>query len=595
MKDSNPSPPSPFLARNLRGLFGCLNLFPAARRGATFLLACYGILFGAIALEAQIGTGPFAAFPTQATADARFLSFGCMGAETMDRPARIALAVPASNTSFDLNVFDGDTATVDAASKRHWDAGNRQLKFSLYADPLREGSTAPENLIGEWFGNAENATAGPSWTATSATMPDNDWWAVSVTNAAIARAPSGNFFYHFVIETDGACESNESLESNLKIAVSDPVTFELSRFSVVGEICQSMDDEALVHPGSSLPAPAVPVVVDYDGSLEMFFSVGAGQTEVRLFEGDFDFGTDGLVATPSEVGLDECVESDDPDTDSAYADFPFPTSGALSEGAAGPGLPADDNVADDLRRGEPGDPNGIGCVRYEVRDPENNVYFNDNPSGTAEWEQFLIASAASPFAAEADSVYDGSTLPAGVWTIRIVGLDVGNPTLWNAASVCSTRPAREALPEEDPDDVPRVAACPELSTLLLGEFVWADTGNLGSFDRGDAGIAGVQVELVRPEDGTVIAWARTGDRSDPNWAACERHQGKTGTAGLVCFGVDVSGKYELRIAASNFSAGEPLAGRVSTTGGDVAIRSVSAESSMGKDFGYRSAGSIGKK
>ena len=590
MRNPNPSPTTSPPARILRGATGRLSLFPAARRGAAFLVAACAILIGSAALEAQIGTGPFAAFPTQNTADGRFLSFGCMGAETMDQPARIALAVPALNTSFDLNVFDGDTATVDAASKRHWDAGNRQLRFSLYADPLREGSTAPENLIGEWFGNAENATSGTSWSSSAATMPDNDWWAVTVTNTGVAQAPSGNYFYNLVIETDGTCESNESLESNLKLAVSLPVTFELSRFSVTGEICQSIDDEALVHPGSSVPAPAVPVVVDYDGSLEMYFSVDAGQTEVRLFEGDFDFGTDGRVAFPSEVGLDECVETDDPDTDSAYADFPFSTAGALSEGAAGPGLPADDNVLDDLRRGEPGDPNGVGCVRYEVRDPENNVYFNDNPSGTAEWEQFLIASAASPFAAAADSVYDGATLPAGTWTIRIVGLDVGNPTLWNAASVCSTRPAREALPEEDPNDVPRAAACPALSTLLLGELVWADTGNLGSFDRGETGISGVLIELVRPEDGTVIATARTGDASDPNWAACAQHQGKAGTSGLACFGVDVSGKYELRIAASNFSAGGPLAGRISTTGGDTTIRSLGGEISMGKDFGYRNAG-----
>lgn len=468
--------------------------------GPVFLLPMFGILLAAGVLQAQIGDGPFASFPSQNRVDGRFLSFGCVASDTMEQATRIEIAAPAANSAFDLNVFDGDTAAVDAASKRHWDLGSRQLKYSLYADPLREGNTVPENLIGEWFGNSENATAGPLWSASSATMPDNGWWAVTVANGSQAQAPSGDFFYHFVIESDGACAPNESLESNLKIAVSDPVTFQLSRFSVAGETSQSIDDEALVKPGSSLKAdfkapraPRAPVAVDYDGSFEMFFSLGVGQTEVRLFEGDFDFGTDGVVGNPSGVVLDECIETDDPDTDSAYTDFPFATPGALAEGAAGAGSPADDNSSDDLRRGELGDPNRVGCVRYEVRDPENNVYFNDNPSGTAEWEQFLIAGSASPFASGADYVYGGAILPAGIWTIKIIGLDVSNPALWNAASICSTRPARATLPDEDPNDVPRAAACPEVSTFRLG--ISEEAGNPGAFDRSEPGIAGAPLGL----------------------------------------------------------------------------------------------------
>lgn len=574
MRNSKLSPvvnSSPLLAV---GLFSLLALLPVC------------------SLKAQLGTGPFAVFPTQNVVDAKFLSFGCPGPEMMEQGAQMAIAAPAATSTFELNVFDGDTATVDANSKRHWDGGSRQLKFSLYADPLREGSTAPENLIGEWFGNAENATSGSLWTSSAVTMPDNDWWAVTVTNATLAQAPSGNYFYNFVIETDGACESNESLESNLKIAVSDPVTFQLSRFSLVGEICQSMDDEALVHPGSSMsvPVPSSPVMVNYDGSFELFFPVLAGQTEVRLFEGDFDFGTDGLTGYPSEVGLDACVDEDDPDTDSAYMDFPFLTSGANAEGTAGPGSPADDNSSDELRRGELGDPNGIGCVRYEVTDPETNVYRNDNPSGTQEWEQFLIASADSPLLHSADQVYEGATLPEGIWTIKIIGLDLTNPTFWNASTVCSTRPARETLPEEDPNDVPRTAACPSLPTYLLGDFVWKDGKNRGIQDAGEAGIAGVLVEMVRLSDEAVIATAWTGDTKDPNWAACAANEKDADTAGLVCFGVESAGKYELRIAKSNFDSDEPLTDMISTTGGETAMLSLGADNSMNHSFGYQVVG-----
>ena len=140
-----------------------------------------GTLLGLGALEAQLGPGPFAAFPSQDTTDGRFLGFGCAGLATFEQNVQIALSAPASTTTFDLNIFDGDTGALDGTGRRHWDLGLRQLKFALYADPMRTGSTAPANLIGEWFGNAVNPTSGPLWTTSAASMPDNDWWSVTVT------------------------------------------------------------------------------------------------------------------------------------------------------------------------------------------------------------------------------------------------------------------------------------------------------------------------------------------------------------------------------------------------------------------------------
>src|SRR6185436_2026570 len=180
----------------------------------------------------------------------------------------------------------------------------------------------------------------------------------------------------------------------------------------------------------------------------------------------------------------------------------------------------------------------------------------------------------------ADHVYAGATLPEGTWTIKITGLDLGNPMFWNASTVCSTRPARATLPEEDPNDVPRAAACPSLPTYLLGEFVWNDGKNRGIQDAGEAGISGVLVELVRPDDGAVIATARTGDMKDPNWTACAANHKTGDTAGLVCFGVEAAGKYEIRIAKSNFGSYAPLKGMTSTTGGETATVSLSTDNSM---------------
>ena len=123
---------------------------------------------------AQIGPGPFAVFPSQNTTDGRFLGFSCPGTASFEQGLTLGLAIPADQTHFDLSFFDGDTGKVDAANRRHWDLGTRQLVFRLYADPLRQLDTSAGNLIGEWKGNDPNALSGPSWTASSASMPDND-------------------------------------------------------------------------------------------------------------------------------------------------------------------------------------------------------------------------------------------------------------------------------------------------------------------------------------------------------------------------------------------------------------------------------------
>ncbi len=538
------------------------------------------------AARAQIGPGPFAAFPSESATDGRFMGFGCAGIATFEQNVQIAMAAPASVPTFDVNIFDGDTGMADGAARPHWDAGSRQLIYSLYADPLRTGSTAPANLIGTWTGNGVNPTSGPLWTSSSAAMPDNDWWAVTVTNGAIAQAPSGNYFYNLVIGLDGSCAPGEVLESNIKVAASNPMTFRTPQFGLVGAFRQLFNDGPILYPGT-FPPPGgfLTAPTTYDGTFEFFFTLPGGETELRMFDGDFDFGTNSTVGSPSGVALDPCEDEDDFDTAADYSGFPFSTAGANPEGVQGPGVPPDDNNLDAFRRGEPGDPNRIGCVRYEVTDPDGNIYFNDNPSGSFEWEQFLIASINSPFAGDADWVYGGATLPSGMWKVTIIGLDLANLNFW-FADTCATRPARAPIPGEDPDDVPRVAACSDESIYLLGDFVWADTANPGVLDPSEAGIPGVLMELVRPSDGSVIATATTGETSSPNWSACVANNTGTDTNGLYCFGMDSPGTYEVRVAASNFGPGQPLEGKSSTTGGESLTRTLTNGNVLTYDFGY---------
>lgn len=542
-------------------------------------------------LPAQTGTAPFAAFPTQSVKDGRFLGFACAGLATLEQNVQVMLAAPASVTAFDLNLFDGETGGLDPSGKKHWDLGTRQLKFSLYADPLRTGAAEPADLIGEWYGNSANATAGTDWTSSAASMPDNDWWTLHVTTTEVARAISGNYLYVLVIDTDGACTTGEQLESSLKIATSYPVTFSVPHFGLVAGLRQTANDLPIIYPGSTPTAPAtgsfLTAPTTYDGTFDIFFALPGGETELRLFDGDFDFGASTLIGNPSGVALDPCGDTDDPDTPAGYAGFPFSPTGAAPEGVQGPGVPPDDNYRDVFRRGEPGDPNHVGCVRYEVTDPEGHVYANDNPSGSFEWEQFLIASSESPVLGEADAVYVGSTLPVGMWRVRIIGLDLANLNFWYANS-CATRPSRDPEPGEDPDDVPRVVACPDESVELLGEFVWTDTKNPGVPDRGEPGIPGVLMELVRSSDGRVVATTRTGDATSPNWAACRKSRVGTDDSGLYCFGRTVPGAYQIRAAASNFNPGQPLAGRSSTTVGQ-GLNIPPSGNVLNLNFGYTGA------
>jgi hypothetical protein len=549
---------------------------------------------GVGALNAQPGSGPFAAFPTQSVKDGRFLGFACAGLSTLEQSVKILLAAPPSTTSFDLDIFDGDTGGLDGLGKMHWDLGTRQLKFSLYADPTRTGSTAPGDFIGEWYGNESNPTSGTLWTSSAASMPDNGWWDLNLTTSAGAQAPSGNYFYSLVIDTDGTCTSGEQLESSLKIATSYPVTFSVPHFGLVAGLRQKANDLPIIYPGSTPTAPVtgsfLSAPTTYDGTFDLYFSLPDGETETRLFDGDFDFGTSASVGSPSGVPLDPCVDTDDPDTLSTYSGFPFLTTGAAPEGAQGSGSPPDDNRFDLYRRGEPGDPNRVGCVRYEVTDPEGHVYRNDNPSGSFEWEQFLIASSTSPFFGDADAVYTGLTLPAGMWKVRIIGLDLANLNFWYA-NTCATRPSRDPEPGEDPDDVPRIAACPEESVNLLGQYVWADEKNLGVLDPGESGIPGVLMELVRSSDGVVVATTRTGDATSSNWDACETKLSRTDVRGMYCFGRNAPGKYLVRVAASNFESGQPLAGRSSTTTNHSSKMPI-AGNVLNLDFGY--AGTKGR-
>jgi hypothetical protein len=536
--------------------------------------------------RAQIGPGPFAAFPSQSTTDARFLGFGCAGIATFESPVSLTMAVPADQTSFAINVFDGDTGQPDTAGKAHWDVGVRQLSYKLYADPLRQGITSPANLVGSWGGNALNPLSGPQWSASAAKMPDNDWWAVTITTSPQAQAPSGNYFYILEIGLDGSCALGEQTEANIKIAASNPLSFLVPRFGLVAALRQTLNDGPIVYPGP-FPPPGSDFVhapTTYDGTFEFFFRIPGAETDLKIYDGDFDHGSAVVTGLPSGTVLSPCLDSNDPDTPFNYSGFPFSVGGATPEGVNTPGSPADDTNLDIFRRGEPGSAGRVGCVRYQVTDPLGQVYRDDNPSGSFEWEQFRIASPNAFDPNNSDYVTSTATLPSGIWSVKTIGLDLDNLNFFYA-NACATRIQGGTVN----------AACPQISAYLLGDTVWLDKNGNGLQNTGEPGIPGVKINLLDPDSLLPVETVVTGDSSQPNWIACTLHNTGLDTQGLFCHGTDLPGDYLLQIAPENFQSGGALAGLVSTTGGESQTHTVVDANVLVYDYGYRGNASIGDR
>jgi hypothetical protein len=123
---------------------------------------------------------------------------------------------------------------------------------------------------------------------------------------------------------------------------------------------------------------------------------------------------------------------------------------------------------------------------------------------------------------------------------------------------------------------------------LIGDYVWFDTNRDNIQDATESGVEGVVVELLNSTGSVVLATTTT----DEN--------------GWYSFGgLPLSTGYIVRIAASNFNAGQPLEGTTGTGGpdndgnntGPVVVLTTASPINLLQDFGYAaptaSTGSIG--
>lgn len=469
-------------------------------------------------------------FPTAAVDDGRFLSFGAANTATFGPAMPFRIIVPAGKTSFTLHIFDGDSSSPMG----HWDQGEEELQYSLFYDP--EGDGIADGLVHIWTGNSTNPLSnlppGPLvWEASSETMPDNDWWNVTIQVEAPALSVSGDHRYLFVVKFAGT----QAGISDFKLAITN-AGFTTKAFGFEASLRSVANDPPIIFPGIELiPSEAdrfLTIEPTYDGTWEIHFIVPQGSTEFAVFDGDFDHGSTEAVTIPSGLTFPPlnvgngiiCLDTDDFNTPDGYTGFPsdFPidlSTLPLSEGAVGVGNPSDDANHDALRRGEVVETEALffyndtaaaaaavlgrfGCVRYELISPSGETFDNIDPSGNLEWEIFSVGTSDSPNPLLLDYVVPGDLpfLEAGIWKLRIVGLDMINVSfLFSPNAACCV-------------DAAGVPQCSVEINGSIGDTVFEDLDGDGKKqEAGEPGIEGVTVEIQ--DSGGIILETQVTDDS----------------------------------------------------------------------------------
>lgn len=568
-------------------------------------LALLALLAGLAAPAPVAAQVTYNYFPgTAATDDGRYVTLAGDRIETLAQDSlTFILAVPPGERQFELGIFDGDTGGLSGGAG-HWDLRDTQLQYALFYDPYQLGSTDPVNLVGLWRGNEVNPTADPAgrWSADGASFPDNGWWNLTVNvpeppDPLPGQAPSGATYYHLCISYRGATaagaqdpctgdlrpiDPQPQTLSNFKIRATTNISVLSFAFAYEAAMRFTNQDPFLLYPtwDGSFPGLGDPswltFPTTYDGSWSFLLDLPVSQDRLRIFDGDFDFGTGAIpTASPSGGPMAPCVDDDDVDTpnDADFPPFVVGTSGqrkddSLPEGARlDGGVPADDNRGDAFRRSP--------CVHWWITSPgpdrdlatvgDNVVFTNDNPSSQREWEQFLISSEAgcdsSPLCDPSLGVCadhcTADALPPGIWRIDIEGVDLSNLNAWHSDQVSGFCLGCENLPRP----------------YVVGDTVFWDLDGDGSQDADEPGLPGVVMELVDGH-GVVLGQRTTGDGSTylpGRWEACRGMNTGVGLVvdefGLYCFEVSVPNSdpaaldsmgYTVRVADSNFQPGGAL-------------------------------------
>ncbi len=281
----------------------------------------------------------YSAFPDDDPDSGKFL--GVAGSGTLTNvPIICHIGVPSGETSFDLDIFDGDISD-------HWDQYYDDfdyMDFMLYEDPLKDGT---------------GSTLVASWTHYS--MTNDDWYNQAFSTTVGAQAPSGNYFYRLEVQwrNPGLSSSNNYFKirttGQLSFAKGDQFAFMAGPMRIPYPAYydpapwESQDLDPPVWAGDPDPSVNNVDANSYDGDWEFFFYIPKTTNELQFKDGDCDYRYD----------------------------------------ASSPGNPADGPSPYD------------GCninydIYYTITDPNGIAYNNYDPSGDMEWETFQITGTLPP-------------------------------------------------------------------------------------------------------------------------------------------------------------------------------------------------------
>jgi hypothetical protein len=349
-------------------------------------------------IKANTGQHPtWCYFPTASTTDGRFISLIGKDLQSMAGDyVEFGIGLPQSADSLRIGFFDGETSGL-------WDLGSTPLSFTIYSDSACDGTGTTQ--LGSYSGSS---------------MPDNDWFTVTLAKPASAKTSDTIYFFRVVVKLT---DTTTKTWSNFKIKTNGSAAL-LPRAFAFSAPLFTTNDAAILYP--NYPSTST---TTYDGKWKFYMTIPYPVEELELWDGDMDYGSyDGTVK-----------DTDDVDTPNQRPSWLASNSAAVAEGVATSndyiytsgttrsttvkmtGQPADDNYNTWYRRSP--------SVTYTVVDPDSLVFENNNPSGNLEWERFRITTILTT-ASKYD--YYTSALPRGRYAINLTGMDLGNMNAWRA-------------------------------------------------------------------------------------------------------------------------------------------------------------------
>ena len=344
---------------------------------------------------------------------------------------------------------------------------NVTLRYNSLADPLGDGSgviPVPESNV--LVGGVPLGGAAPVSISSSA-MINNDWFDFEITPFAPALG-SGVYSYLLNVSFPNAAIAAVTI-NNFKVRVGGTLSvIGNQEIGFVGALFSPNDVETVYLNGTGDLS-----VTTYDGKWTFQLSIPAALSSLKIFDGDLDSTEDLLPAgddpnsgpgSPGEVLCDHDSNAGTPDI--SVPDFvDCGANPDIAEEGVSPFVdPNDDNPFCPVCVRSP-------SIQYDVVLPDGVTTFsNTNTSGNKEWELFEIDTDLGNLLADDHT----ASLPPGIYTIKIDGMDMGNVNVYHIPHSLGGLP-----------------------TGSIGDRVWHDVTCDDVQDGGEGGINGVTVHLYQ--------------------------------------------------------------------------------------------------